>query len=78
MDKKTFIKGILTIVIAALTAALSFFFASCSTQSHLELKHSSDSLIIRKDNKGTISSPKSSSKIAIPTNSKKDYYYVSF
>lgn len=49
MTKKEIIKGVLTILAAAIAAALSFFFASCSTSSHMELKHSQDSLIIRKD-----------------------------
>lgn len=49
MTKKEIIKGVLTILAAAIAAALSFFFASCTSSAHLELKHSNDSLIIRKD-----------------------------
>ena len=49
MSKKQIVQGVLTILAAAIAAALSFFFASCSTSSHLELKHSQDSLVIRKD-----------------------------
>lgn len=54
MSKKTIIQGVLTILAAAIAAALSFFFASCSTSSHMELKHSADSLVIRKDGSVTV------------------------
>lgn len=79
MNKSKIIQGIITIVIAALTAALSFFFASCSTSSHLELKHSNDSLIIRQDKQGTITKT-GNSHIAIPLSPKtqNSFYYVKF
>ena len=74
MSKKTIIQGVLTILAAAIAAALSFFFASCSTQSHMELKHSQDSLIIRKDAKGTISK----TVVAFPVNPSSNYVYLKF
>lgn len=49
MSKKQIIQGVLTILAAAIAAALSFFFTSCQTSASMELKHSQDSLIIRKD-----------------------------
>lgn len=74
MSKKTIIQGVLTILAAAIAAALSFFFSACSTQSHLELKHSQDSLIIRKDAKGTISK----TAVAFPVNPSSNYVYLKF
>lgn len=70
MSKKQIIQGVLTIIAAAIAAALSFFFTSCSASSHLELKHSADSLVIRKDGQGSLT------KVAMmPSNS---IYYVQF
>lgn len=70
MSKKQIIQGVLTILAAAIAAALSFFFASCSAQSHMELKHSADSLVIRKDGQSSLT------KVAFqPSNT---FYYVQF
>lgn len=70
MSKKQIIQGVLTILAAAIAAALSFFFASCSASSHMELKHSADSLVIRKDGHSSLT------KVAFqPTNT---IYYVQF
>lgn len=70
MSKKKIIQGVLTILSAAIVAALSFFFSSCSASSHMELKHSADSLVIRKDGHSSIT------KVAMhPSNS---IYYVQF
>ena len=70
MSKKQIVQGVLTILAAAIAAALSFFFASCSASSHMELKHSADSLVIRKDGQSSIT------KVAIqPSNM---FYYVQF
>ena len=70
MSKKQIVQGVLTILAAAIAAALSFFFASCSGSSHMELKHSADSLVIRKDGQSSIT------KVALhPSNS---LYYVQF
>lgn len=70
MSKKQIVQGVLTILAAAIAAALSFFFTSCSASSHLELKHSADSLVIRKDGQGNLT------KVAMmPSNS---IYYVQF
>lgn len=70
MSKKQIIQGVLTILAAAIAAALSFFFSSCSASSHLELKHSADSLVIRKDGQSSLT------KVALaPLNS---IYYVQF
>lgn len=70
MSKKQIVQGVLTILAAAIAAALSFFFASCSASSHMELKHSADSLVIRKDGHSSLT------KVALqPTNS---IYYVQF
>lgn len=74
MSKKQIIQGVLTILAAAIAAALSFFFASCSSQSHLELKHSQDSLVIRKDGSGSISP----TAVAFPLNSYSNYVYLKF
>ena len=72
MSKKTIIQGVLTILAAAIAAALSFFFAACSTSSHLELKHSQDSLVIRKDNTGKITK----TSVAFPVNPSSNYVYL--
>lgn len=70
MSKKQIVQGVLTILAAAIAAALSFFFASCSASSHMELKHSTDSLVIRKDGHSSLT------KVAfLPSNS---IYYVQF
>lgn len=70
MSKKQIIQGVLTILAAAIAAALIFFFGSCSASSHMELKHSADSLVIRKDGHSSIT------KVAMhPFNS---IYYVQF
>lgn len=70
MSKKQIIHGVLTILAAAIAAALSFFFASCTASSHMELKHSADSLVIRKDGQSSLT------KVALaPLNS---IYYVQF
>ena len=74
MSKKQIIQGVLTIFAAAITAALSFFFASCSTSSHLELKHSQDSLVIRKDASGSVSR----TAVAFPINRESNYVYLKF
>ena len=74
MSKKQIIQGVLTILAAAIAAALSFFFASCSTSSHLELKHSQDSLVIRKDASGSITR----TSIAYPLNRQSNYAYLKF
>ena len=74
MSKKQIIQGVLTILAAAIAAALSFFFASCSTSSHLELKHSQDSLVIRKDASGSVSR----SAVAFPLNRESNYVYLKF
>ena len=70
MSKKQIIQGVLTILAAAITAALSFFFASCSAASHMELKHSADSLVIRKDGHSSIT------KVAYAP--KNFFHYVQF
>ena len=70
MSKKQIVQGVLTILAAAIAAALSFFFASCSATSHMELKHSADSLVIRKDGQSSLT------KVALqPSNT---FYYVQF
>lgn len=70
MSKKQIVQGVLTILAAAIAAALSFFFASCSASSHMELKHSADSLVIRKDGNSSLT------KVALqPSNT---FYYVQF
>lgn len=70
MSKKQIIHGVLTILAAAIAAALSFFYASCTASSHMELKHSADSLVIRKDGQSSLT------KVALaPLNS---IYYVQF
>lgn len=70
MSKKQIVQGVLTILAAAIAAALSFFFASCTALSHMELKHSADSLVIRKDGQSSLT------KVALaPSNS---IYYVQF
>ena len=70
MSKKQIVQGVLTILAAAIAAALSFFFASCSATSHMELKHSADSLVIRKDGQSSLT------KVAFaPSNL---IYYVQF
>lgn len=70
MTKKQIVQGVLTILAAAIAAALSFFFTSCSTSGHMELKHSADSLVIRKDGQSSIT------KVALqPSNT---LYYVQF
>lgn len=74
MSKKQIVQGVLTILAAAIAAALSFFFASCSTSSHLELKHSQDSLVIRKDASGSVSR----TAIAYPVNRESNYIYLKF
>lgn len=74
MSKKQIIQGVLTILAAAIAAALSFFFASCSTSSHLELKHSQDSLVIRKDASGSVSR----TAVAFPLNRQSNYVYLKF
>lgn len=74
MSKKTIIQGVLTILAAAIAAALSFFFASCSTSSHLELKHSQDSLVIRKDATGKITK----TFVAFPVNPSSNCVYSKF
>lgn len=74
MSKKQIIQGILTILAAAIAAALSFFFASCSTQSHLELKHSTDSLVIRNDASGSLSRM----SVAYPLSRYSEYIYFKF
>ena len=74
MSKKTIIQGVLTILAAAIAAALSFFFASCSASSHMELKHSADSLIIRKDETGKFSK----TSVALPVNLSSNYVYLKF
>lgn len=74
MSKKTIIQGVLTILAAAIAAALSFFFASCSTSSHMELKHSADSLVIRKDATGKITK----TSVALPVSSSSNYVYLKF
>lgn len=74
MSKKQIIQGVLTILAAAIAAALSFFFASCSTASHMELKHSQDSLVIRKDAHGSVSR----TSVAFPFNRQSNYVYLKF
>lgn len=74
MSKKQIVQGVLTILAAAIAAALSFFFASCSTQSHLELKHSTDSLVIRKDASGSLSR----TSVAYPLSRNSEYIYFKF
>lgn len=74
MSKKQILQGVLTILAAAIAAALSFFFASCSTSSHLELKQSQDSLVIRKDAHGSVSR----TAVAFPFNSYSNYVYLKF
>ena len=74
MSKKQIIQGVLTILAAAIAAALSFFFASCTTSSHLELKHSQDSLVIRKDASGSVSR----TAVAFPLNRESNYVYLKF
>ena len=74
MSKKQIVQGVLTILAAAIAAALSFFFASCSTTSHLELKHSQDSLVIRKDASGSVSR----TAIAYPLNRESNFIYLKF
>lgn len=74
MSKKTIIQGVLTILAAAIAAALSFFFASCSTSSHLELKHSQDSFVIRKDATGKVSK----TSVAFPVNPSSNCVYLKF
>lgn len=70
MSKKQIIHGVLTILAAAIAAALSFFYSSCTASSHMELKHSADSLVIRKDGQSSLT------KVALaPLNS---IYYVQF
>lgn len=70
MSKKSIIQGVLTILAAAITAALSFFFTSCSASSHMEFKHSADSLVIRKDGQSSLT------KVALPPSH--SFYYVQF
>lgn len=74
MSKKQIIHGVLTILAAAIAAALSFFFASCTTSSHLELKHSQDSLVIRKDASGSVSR----TAVAFPLHRESNYVYLKF
>lgn len=74
MSKKQIIQGVLTILAAAIAAALSFFFASCSTSSHMELKHSQDSLVIRKDAHGSVSR----TAIAYPLTRESNFIYLKF
>jgi hypothetical protein len=74
MSKKQIIQGVLTILAAAIAAALSFFFASCTTSSHLELKHSQDSLVIRKDASGSVSH----TAVAFPLHREFNYVYLKF
>lgn len=70
MSKKQIVQGVLTILAAAIAAALSFFFASCTASSHMELKQSADSLVIRKDGHSSLT------KVALaPSNF---IYYVQF
>ena len=59
---------------AAIAAALSFFFASCTTSSHLELKHSQDSLVIRKEASGSVSR----SAVAFPLHRESNFVYLKF
>lgn len=74
MSKKTIFQGVLTILAAAIAAALSFFFASCSASSHMELKHSADSLVIRRDETGKITK----ASVAFPVNPISNYVYLKF
>lgn len=74
MSKKQIIQGVLTILAAAIVAALSFFFESCSTSSHFELKHSLDSLVLRKDASGSVSR----TSVAFPLNRESNYVYLKF
>lgn len=74
MSKKQIVQGVLTILAAAIAAALSFFFSSCSSQSHFELKHSADSLVIHKDASGSISR----TSVAYPIGRNSDFIYFKF
>lgn len=71
MKKSYFWKGLLTCLAALIASILSYFFSSCSASSHMELKHSADSLIIRKDGTGTITKV-----MFVPSN--KFLYYSNF
>lgn len=74
MSKKQIIQGVLTILAAAIAAALSFFFTSCSSQTHFELKHSADSLVIHKDASGSFSR----TSVAYPIRHNSNYIFFKF